>query len=94
MTEDNIKATEREIRMALLEADVALPVVKSFIESIRERALGQEVSKSMSPGQELVRIVHEELVSLMGSASEGLIDSPGVVRTCFRATLSELRIVK
>ncbi|MCB0257989.1 MAG: signal recognition particle receptor subunit alpha, partial [Anaerolineae bacterium] len=72
LTEDNIKETLREVRLALLEADVALPVVRDFIASIRERALGQEVTRSLSPGQELVRIVQEELIALMGEANEGL----------------------
>jgi len=54
LTEDNVKDTLREVRMALLEADVALPVVKQFIDNIREKALGQEVIGSLSPGQALV----------------------------------------
>src|SRR5690554_7625101 len=60
LTEDNIKDTLREVRRALLEADVALPVVKDFIERVRERAVGQEVSKSLSPGQQFVKIVQQE----------------------------------
>ena len=67
LTESNIKDTIRQVRLALLEADVALPVVKSFIERVRERALGEEVGKSLTPGQELVRIFHTELVSLFGT---------------------------
>jgi len=66
LTESNIKDTIRQVRLALLEADVALPVVKSFIERVRERALGEEVGKSLTPGQELVKIFHAELVSLFG----------------------------
>lgn len=69
LTESNIKDTLRQVRLALLEADVALPVVKSFIERIRERALGEEVGKSLTPGQALVKIIHAELVSLLGSES-------------------------
>lgn len=69
LTEDNIKDSLREIRMALLEADVALPVVKEFISHVRERAQGAEVLKSLSPGQVLVKIVHDELVRVMGEAS-------------------------
>lgn len=69
LTEDNIKDSLREIRMALLEADVALPVVKEFISQVRERAQGAEVLKSLSPGQVLVKIVHDELVRVMGEAS-------------------------
>lgn len=72
LTEDNIKDTLREVRMALLEADVALPVVKEFVERIKEKALGQEVMKALSPGQAFVKIVHDELVELMGSANESL----------------------
>ena len=57
LTEDNIKDTLREVRMALLEADVALPVVKAFVDQVRERAVGHEVSRSLSPGQAFVKIV-------------------------------------
>ncbi|MEH6568420.1 MAG: signal recognition particle protein [Halioglobus sp.] len=72
LTEDNIQATLREVRMALLEADVALPVVKDFVESVKQRALGQEVMKSLSPGQVFLKIVQSELEAVMGSANEGL----------------------
>ncbi len=67
LSESNIKDTLRQVRIALLEADVALPVVKSFIEKIRERAVGEEVGKSLSPGQALVKIIHSELVAILGS---------------------------
>ncbi|MBO6702940.1 MAG: signal recognition particle protein [Pseudomonadales bacterium] len=70
LTEENIQEALREVRVALLEADVALPVVKSFITSVKERALGAEVSSSLSPGQVFIRIVNDELVSIMG-AGEG-----------------------
>jgi signal recognition particle subunit SRP54 len=66
ITESNIKDTLRQVRLALLEADVALPVVKSFIERIREKAIGDEVSKSLTPGQSLVKIIHGELVRILG----------------------------
>ncbi|MCG7601707.1 signal recognition particle protein [Halomonas sp. McH1-25] len=81
LTEDNIKDTLREVRRALLEADVALPVVKAFIERVRERAVGQEVSRSLSPGQQFVKIVQQELEAIMGEANEGLAlkGSPSVV---------------
>jgi signal recognition particle subunit SRP54 len=69
LSEANIKDTLCQVRLALLEADVALPVVKSFIERIRERAVGEEVGKSLSPGQALVKIIHAELVRLLGSES-------------------------
>ncbi|NVJ61768.1 MAG: signal recognition particle protein [Gammaproteobacteria bacterium] len=72
ITEDNIKETLREVRMALLEADVALPVVKDFIEAIKSRALGQEVSTSLSPGQAFIKIVNDELVKAMGAANDAL----------------------
>ena len=72
LSEENIQETLREVRMALLEADVALPVVKDFVESIKLRALGQEVMKSLSPGQAFLKIVQDELETVMGSANEGL----------------------
>ncbi|MEW6999402.1 signal recognition particle protein [Colwelliaceae bacterium BS250] len=72
LTEDNIKETLREVRMALLEADVALPVIREFIANVKTRAVGQEVSKSLSPGQIFVKIVQSELESAMGEANEGL----------------------
>jgi signal recognition particle subunit SRP54 len=66
LTEDNINDTLRQVRMALLEADVALPVVKTFIETIRGKVVGMEVEKSLTPGQMLVKIIHDELIALMG----------------------------
>ena len=72
LSESNIKDTLRQVRLALLEADVALPVVKSFIERIRERVLGEEVGKSLTPGQALVKIIHGELVRLLGDDHEPL----------------------
>ncbi|MGV6988299.1 signal recognition particle protein [Testudinibacter sp. P80/BLE/0925] len=72
LTEDNIKETLREVRMALLEADVALPVVREFINKVKERAVGVEVNKSLTPGQEFVKIVQSELESAMGEANETL----------------------
>ena len=72
LTEDNIKDTLREVRMALLEADVALPVVREFIAQVKERALGEEVNKSLTPGQEFLRIVRTELERAMGEANEEL----------------------
>ena len=60
LTEDNIQDTLREVRMALLEADVALPVVKQFVDSVKLRALGQEVMSSLSPGQAFLKIVQAE----------------------------------
>ncbi len=72
LTEDNIRDTLREVRIALLEADVALPAVKGLVDHVRERAVGQEVLKSLTPGQALIKIVDEEMTALMGGASEGL----------------------
>ncbi len=73
LTEENIQETLREVRMALLEADVALPVVREFIESVKKKALGQEVLHSLSPGQALIKIVNDDLVHLMGDANEALV---------------------
>ncbi len=72
LTEDNIKDALREVRMALLEADVALPVVRDFINRVRDRAVGQEVLLSLTPGQVLIKIVHEELIRTMGEANAEL----------------------
>lgn len=72
LTEANIGEALREVRMALLEADVALPVVKDFIAAVKEKALGREVIGSLTPGQALVGVVHRELTALMGGANEGL----------------------
>ena len=72
LTEENISEAMREVRIALLEADVALPVVKEFVNHVRERAVGQEVTESLSPGQAVVKIVHDELVSLMGERNDAL----------------------
>ncbi|RLR17503.1 signal recognition particle protein [Sodalis-like symbiont of Bactericera trigonica] len=72
LTEDNIKDTLREVRRALLEADVALPVVRDFISRVKERALGQEVNKSLTPGQEFVKILRAELVNAMGDENNAL----------------------
>ncbi len=72
LTEENISAALREVRMALLEADVALPVVKDFIAAVKEKAVGEEVIGSLSPGQALVGVVHRELTRLMGEAHTGL----------------------
>lgn len=72
LSEDNIKDALREVRVALLEADVALPVVRDFIERVRARAVGQEVMQSLSPGQMLIKTVQEELTALMGERCEEL----------------------
>ncbi len=72
LSEDNIADTVRQVRLALLDADVALPVVKSFTDAIKARAIGVEITKSLTPGQAFIKVVHEELVRLMGEASPGL----------------------
>ena len=72
LTEENIRDTLREVRKALLEADVALPVVKGFTEQVKEKALGAEVLQSLNPGQAFVKIVNDELVHTMGDANETL----------------------
>jgi signal recognition particle subunit SRP54 len=72
ITEDNVQDMMREVRMALLEADVALPVVRDFVGRIKERALGAEVAGSLSPGQALVGIVNRELAAVMGEGAAEL----------------------
>ncbi len=72
LSEENIKETMREVRMALLEADVALPVVKEFVDHVKQQAMGEEVMKSLTPGQTLIKIVNDELVKVMGEANESL----------------------
>lgn len=82
LTEDNIQEALREVRMALLEADVALPVVKSFIERVRSTAIGKEVIDNITPGQAFIKVVQDELVHLMGDANEGLqlnVQPPAIV---------------
>jgi signal recognition particle subunit SRP54 len=72
LTEKNIKDTLREVRMALLEADVALSVVKELIEHVQQRAVGQEVIGSLTPGQALIGVVRDELTALMGELCDEL----------------------
>ena len=82
VTEENVAETLREVRMALLEADVALPVVKSFTDSVRTRALGAEVASSLTPGQAFIGILHRELVTLLGAHAAGFafnVQPPQVV---------------
>src|SRR5688572_27393838 len=82
LTEENIQDALREVRVALLEADVALPVVKDFIAAVKDKALGQDVVASLSPGQALVGLVHRELAKLMGESHEGLnlaVQPPAVI---------------
>jgi signal recognition particle subunit SRP54 len=82
LTEDNIREALREVRVALLEADVALPVVKALIERIKVRAVGHEVLKSLTPGQALIKVVRDELAAVMGSAAQDLhlnVPAPAVI---------------
>jgi signal recognition particle subunit SRP54 len=82
LTEANLQEALREVRVALLEADVALPVVKTFVERVREKALGQEVIGSLTPGQAVVGVVYRELVALMGEKNDALdlaVQPPAVV---------------
>ena len=71
LSEDDVRAAMREVRVALLEADVALPVVRRFIDAVTEKAIGQSVLKSVTPGQQVVKIVHDELVAMLGGQGEG-----------------------
>src|SRR3989304_6091971 len=81
LNEDNIKEALREIRIALLEADVNLNVVKEFIEKIKIRAVGQEVMSSLTPGQQVVKIVNEELTTMLGGTNSGiaLVSKPPII---------------
>jgi signal recognition particle subunit SRP54 len=74
MTEENIKDALREVRLVLLEADVNFKVVKDFIERVRERAVGAQVLQSLAPGQQVIKIVHDELISLMGGGEDNSLD--------------------
>ena len=71
LTEADVSAVMREVRVALLEADVALPVVKDFVATAKERAVGQEVLRSVTPGQQVIKIVHDCLVEMLGGAPDG-----------------------
>ncbi len=72
LTEDNIADALRQVRLALIEADVAVPVVKSFVDAVKARALGAEVQQSLTPGQVFIKILHDELVAVMGEPGQGL----------------------
>ena len=72
LTEDDVKAAMREVKRALLEADVNFKVVKTFIKSVQERAVGQDVLNGLNPGQMVIKIVNDELVNLMGSETTEL----------------------
>jgi signal recognition particle subunit SRP54 len=72
LTDDNIQDALREVRLALLEADVALPVVRDFVAAVKDKAVGEEVAGSLTPGQALIGVVHRELTALMGAAASPL----------------------
>ncbi|MBK8231748.1 MAG: signal recognition particle protein [Candidatus Eisenbacteria bacterium] len=75
LTEENIRESMRDVRRALLEADVHVSVAKDFVKRVEEKAVGQQVLKSLSPGQQVVRVVHEVLVDLLGTTSQGVVES-------------------
>ena len=82
LTESNIKDALRDVRRALLEADVALSVVKTFVNNVQARAIGQEVSVSLNPGQAFIKIVREQLTDVMGQEAEPLnfnVEPPAVI---------------
>ncbi len=82
LTEADVAEAMREVRVALLEADVALPVVKDFVAKVKERAIGQEVTRSITPGQQVIKIVHDNLVELLGTTAEPLnlnVTPPAVI---------------
>ena len=81
LTEDDVKAALREVKMALLEADVNFKVVKGFVKDVQERAIGQDVMNGLNPGQMVIKIVNEELVSLMGSETTEIKFQPGSSKT-------------
>src|SRR3546814_19454696 len=85
LNESEVRAAMREVRIALLEADVALPVVRDFIENITEKAVGQNVLKSVTPGQQVVKIVNDGLTELLGSETSALMIEIG------RASVRERR---
>ena len=81
LTENDVKAALKEVKMALLEADVNFKVVKNFVKDIQERAIGQDVMNGLNPGQMVVKIVHEELIKLMGSETTEIKLQPGQATT-------------
>ena len=87
LTDADLDATAREIRLALLEADVALPVVKAFIAALKERARGAEVHQALNPAQQVIKIVHEELVSVLGGETRRL-QFANVAACCVLSTIS------
>ena len=84
LNEGDVREAMREVRVALLEADVALPVARKFIDAVTEKAVGQAVLKSVTPGQQVVKIVHDELVEMLGG-SDGFAGTPLVGHCCSAA---------
>ena len=84
LTEDDVKTALKEVKLALLEADVNFKVVKKFVKSVQERAVGQDVMNGLNPGQMVIKIVNEELVSLMGSETTEIALKPGGEVTVIR----------
>ena len=76
LTEEDVKAALKEVKMALLEADVNFKVVKNFVKTVQERAVGQDVMNSLTPGQMVIKLVNEELVNLMGSETTEIALKP------------------
>ena len=84
LNEEDVRAAMREVRVALLEADVALPVVRSFVDQVTEKAVGAQVLRSVTPGQQVVKIVNDALVELLGAENSELrldVTPPAVVMT-------------
>ena len=77
LTEDDVKTALKEVKMALLEADVNFRVVKKFVKDVQERAIGQDVMSGLNPGQMVIKIVNEEMVKLMGSETTEIAFRPG-----------------
>ncbi|MEK9970784.1 MAG: signal recognition particle receptor subunit alpha, partial [Ferrovibrio sp.] len=78
LTESDVSEALREVRVALLEADVALPVVKTFIDGVKSKAVGQDVLRSVTPGQQVIKIVHDYLVDMLGGGTEAGEDDAGI----------------
>ena len=85
LTEEDVKAALKEVKMALLEADVNFKVVKNFVKKVQERAVGQDVLNSLTPGQMVVKLVNEELVALMGSETTEIALRPSNEITVLKA---------
>lgn len=90
ISESDVQEATKEIRLALLEADVALPVVKDFIKKVRERAVGHEVIDTLNPAQQIIKIVDEELTAVLGSDTAEIIKSPKIPTIIMMVGLQEL----